>query len=435
MTRVIRGLLVGSVAAALIASFGASASAAEEPVAAPPTPSVLTSATNAMLRPAEVVAPLAKSQVPSGTNWFQTGFNNPPGGQDPMPVCSLRDPYTTVMVPMKMAIGFTARFDTTGQDVYQYPSQAAAESAWKSLSAKVASTCKGSGITTTPISGTPQALAVRTQGTGVVQYSVVQLIGDSIQLLTYYAQRSTIPSGVPEATRALAATLATRWADRENLVNTQDPILTKAQTDMLTVADIPASLPITAPTDGGWSTFYSYLPGTSPSNCNYRKQLISADQAFNIYFGGNGGPVVEPGSIGQSVYAYADAAAARVAWDQLSTTVLRCNQANPEPVSQTEPINRQSSGTSELSIDGVAGVWSRNLSTNPQTPGSSCTDSSGKVVDCGTWSSKSYQVYLLVGSTIQTVSYALSVDGVRNVPLDQVPVNQLAEELAQRWLQ
>jgi hypothetical protein len=145
--------------------------------------------------------------------------------------------------------------------------------------------------------------------------------------------------------------------------------------------------------------------------------------------------MIEPGSIGQSVYTYADAAAARVAWDQLSTKVLGCNQDKPEPLSQTEPINRDSCGTSELSIDGVAGVWSRNLYTNPQTPGSSCTDSSGKVVDCATWSSKSYQVYLLVGSTIQTVSYSVSVDGVRNVPLDQVPVNKLAEELAQRWLQ
>ena len=48
---------------------------------------------------------------------------------------------------------------------------------------------------------------------------------------------------------------------------------------------------------------------------------------------------------------------------------------------------------------------------------------------------KSYTLYLLVGDTIQSLGYSTGVAGLQQVKLDQLSVNVLAEELANRWVQ
>lgn len=421
------------------------ANAAEQPLASPPDSSSLVAATNSMLQPADVTGALTKgtSSSAGSVNWFTTGYNIPPGGQDPMPLCVYGTGYTALFVPMNMAIGYSARYGTTNQDVYQYPSTAAASAAWQKLASGIESKCKGtfteqgttSRITWAAVPGAgggPSGYAVASTG-GNSQYSVTHLVGDAIQVLTYGVTEKTLPSGAPVATRALAATLAERWANQTNASDTQSAMLTKAQTDMLSPADVPAALPITAPADGGWSGFSSYQPGSDPMTCNNQAKLPNADGMYSANFGGDGGPLSDPGAIVQYVYDYGTEASAQAAWAKLSNAVLKCNQSTLEPISQTESVNRQSSGTSELALDGVTGVWSRNLYTNPNTPGSYCTDSSGKKVDCDTWSTKGYSIYLLVDSTIQSVSYSATRDGVGNLPLNQLAVNELAEKLALRW--
>ena len=422
-----------------------SAQAAEQPLASPPDSSSLVAATNSMLQPADVTGALTKgtSSSAGSINWFTTGYNIPPGGQDPMPLCVYGTGYAALFVPTDMAIGYSARYGTTNQDVYQYPSAAAASAAWQKLASGIESKCKGtfteqgttSRITWAAVPGAgdgSSGYAVSSTGANS-QYSVTHLVGDAIQVLTYGVTEKTLPSGAPVATRALAASLAERWANQANASDTQSVMLTKAQTDMLSPADVPEALPITSPADGGWSGFSSYQPGTSPMTCNNRAKLPSADGMYSANFGGDGGPLSQPGAIVQYVYDYGTETSAQAAWTKLSNAVRACNQETVEPISQTESVNRQSSGSSELAFDGVAGVWSRNLYTNPNTPGSYCTDSSGKKVDCDTWSTKGYSIYLLVDSTIQSVSYSVTRDGVGNLPLDQLAVNGLAEKLAMRW--
>jgi hypothetical protein len=422
-----------------------SAHAVEQPLANPPESSSLVAATNSMLQPNDVVGALTKGTSSSAgqINWFTSGYNIPPGGQDPMPICVYGSGYTALFVPMNMAIGYSANFGTTGQDIYQYPSAQAANAAWTKLSTGIEKNCRGSfteagstsRITWASVPGAaggPAGYAVASTGSRA-QYTVTNLVGDAIQVLTYSITEKTLPSGAPLATRALAVSLAQRWADRANAVNNQSETLTKAETDMLNLGDVPASLPVTTPADGGWSGFSSYQPGSDPDTCNYQAKLPKAESMYSVNFGGNGGPLSQPGAISQSVYDYGTNQSAQSAWAKLRSVVLGCNDTDADPISQTEPVNRRSSGVSELSFDGVAGVWSRTLNTNPNSPGSYCTDSSGKRVDCDTWSSKTYRIYLLVGTTIQSVTYYVTKDGVGNVPLDQVPVNALAEQLATRW--
>ena len=53
---------------------------------------------------------------------------------------------------------------------------------------------------------------------------------------------------------------------------------------------------------------------------------------------------------------------------------------------------------------------------------------------CEGFTAKDYMISLLVGNAIQTVTYYKTVDGIRDMPLDQAAVNAVAEQLAQRWV-
>jgi len=422
---VFRGIIAGVGVLALTIAPGVQA--AVTPVAPPPTSSALVSATNAMLRGSDVTGPLAKgSSGMSMADTLRTGYNAPPGGQDPMPVCAYGAQYTTVGIPLTLAVGFNAGFGAMSQDVYQYASDADAQRAWTTVTSQARSKCVGTftrGSTTVTLSttdvaglpGGPAGLGVLTNGKNA-QYSVLHLVGDSIQMLTYAINDGPIAGDVAPAASTLAASLASRWLARATLPTTQDAALTKAESSMLSAADIPANLPVTTPAQGGWSGFTSYLPGTAPIICNARYDIPEAAAAFSVSFGGNGGPLSLPGSLYQQVYSYPTQAAAQQAWTSLRAGVRTCHQKNPAPLSATESVTRQQSGTSALTFGGVPGVWSRSLDSNPPD-----------------WSMKSYTIHLLVGNTIQMLTYSTGNSRGGNVPLDQAAVNTLAENLASRW--
>lgn len=432
---------VGAGIAAMVV-LAAPVHAAEPPVAPPPTPGELVAGTNAMLQPGDVTGALAQGTATmSMPGIFRTGFNAPPGGQDPLPVCVVDNPYSTVSIPTTLAVGFSANVDTVRQDVYQYPSAAAAQRVWNALSDTVRSRCTGTvtlGKTTTTLTtsdvpglpGAPGGLGVLTNGSNA-QYSVLHLAGDSVQMVTYAIGDGPIASGVTQAANSLAATLATRWITRSELASTQNAEITKAESMMLTLTDVPASLPVTEPRQGGWSGFSAYLPGNEPMICNARAQIPAALSSFSSTLGGDGGPLSTPGSLVQYLDVYPTPAAAQTAWAALTAGVRTCKQRTVPALSQSESIDRRASGTSAMTLNGVPGVWSRTFSTNVTS--GTCTDADGAPAPCPSWSSKSYTIHLLVGSAIQTLTYYTTRDGVGNVPLDQAAVNTLAEDLAQRW--
>ena len=439
----LRPSLLTAVCVTALLALSSPAQAVQPPVAAPPSPAELVAATNALLQPGDVTGPLTGgTAVLSMSGTVRTGFNAPPGGQDPLPVCVYGNSYSTVSIPGTLAVGFTASTGTMNQDVYQYPSAAAAQRVWNSLSDNVRSRCTGSvtlGKSTETLStsnvgglpGAPSGIGVLTDGANA-QYSVLHLAGDSIQMLTYAIGDGPIAPGVAQAADALAATLAARWITRSARAVTQNPTLTQAESSMVTLADVPASLPVTEPQQGGWSSFTSYLPGIEPMICNTRVDIPSAAASFSAILGGDGGPLSTPGALVQNMDVYPDASSAQKAWAALSAGVRTCTQRSVPRLSQETSIDRRASGTSTLAIDGVPGVWSRTFSTNVTS--GTCSDARGVPGPCPSWSSKTYTIHLLVGSAIQSVSYATTRDGVRDVPLDQAAVNTLAEDLAQRWI-
>lgn len=411
-------------------------------IAAPPKPGELVEATNAMLRPSESTGTLADPANPAGS--FETGFINPPGGQDPLPVCVYGPDFVNVSIPLSGAIGYRSESRSVLQDVYQYASTSTAKRAWASLSALIPSKCNGShnlgdGFTTTLEFARVDGVIGGPKGWGVLasdtrsHYSVVLLVGDAIQMVTLLRERGPVSAKAIKATDALATTLATRWTARATAPLTQNAVLTRAETAMLTPADVPAALPIASPASGAWSDFNASTPGSSPDTCNERVELPSARQSFENELGGTGELFSKQGTLRHSVHVYADAAAARKAWRAVRSAVLACNQAKLPAISATEHVDRTSSGTSGLEIQAVPGVWTRSVQTYPVQPGSTCTTSTGAEVKCTASMTKSYTITLLVGNSIQSLTYGKVRDGVGNVKLDQLAVNVLAEQLAQRW--
>ncbi len=130
--------LIGSIAAAVVAAgvlaTAPMSSAAAPPIAAPPASSDLVAATNAMLS-FDLSAALSAGTGNDAS--FQTGFTNPPGGQDPLSVCRYSNSDKGVDVPDTMAVGYMARNGFVWQSVYQYPSAEAASRAWARLSTAV----------------------------------------------------------------------------------------------------------------------------------------------------------------------------------------------------------------------------------------------------------------------------------------------------------
>ncbi len=434
------------VAAFLAAALGAtiavatpSGAAPPSPVLPPPSADVVVSTSNAMMRPSDVPASLLPDEA------WSVSYLSPPGGQDPYPVC-VYSPRRSVDLPLDDAIGYSAGAYGLTQVVYAYASPASARAAWATVSRQVPAKCTGEftlgDSRTTVTSGRLAATATTRAGWWVrtdvdkaaagASYLTIRPVGDSVQMVLL----NNIPSNASRAQRAgvdsLSRTLAARLADAGTLPLTQDPLLTSAQRAMITPADTPAALPYTLPAKGGWSSFQSYAPGNGPWACG-GSELPAGTASFETGFGGNGGVVTEPGSWDQRIEVYPTAAAASAAWRKLSAAVLSCTGGGRGPLSPTKPASRQWSGTSALTFGGTAGVWSRELDTQPSAA-DSCTNSAGRPVACYEFSSKNYMIHLLMGTAIQTVTYYTSVEGVRDMPLDQAAVNAVAEQLAQRWV-
>lgn len=431
----VRVTLVGSAVAALLLAAAIPAGAIDDPVAQPPGPVAQVQATNVLLRPADLTGALAIGGV---TAPFETGFRIPPGGQDPLPVCVSGPQYTTVQVPAKDAIGYTASSGYVWQSAYQYASAAAAQRAWSQVSADISKSCRSAWhqgsqkVTNTSVrlpsaASSQQGWAVGSTGTQHL-YSALQLADDAIVMVSFVPDNAmmTSPAKAPSITasvkseiNALAGVLSQRWLQRSSAPLTQDPAITRAQTALLRPADLPATLPVTTPQRGGWSDVTADLPGYSPMTCNYRASIPKGTATYTASYGGDGGALLgEPGVAVQFVTTYASTALAQAAWARVRAAVLACNSPNPMTSASMQSANRDASGVSALTFGGVPGVWSRSLTIETDI----------RLVD------KSYSIHLLVGSAIQTVTYVTGRRGGGSVRLDQVAVNGLAQSLATRWV-
>lgn len=432
-------VLLSAAMGATIALAAPSGAAPPRPVLPPPSADTFVATSNAMLRPSDVPASLLPDEA------WSVSYMSPPGGQDPYPVC-ISSPRRSLDLPLADAMGYQSGAYGLTQVVYAYASPASAQAAWATVNRQVPAKCSVEFMLgdspTTVTSGRLAATAtspagwwVRTDVAGAAagaSYLTVRPVGDSIQMVLL----NNIPRNATLRQRAgvdaLSRTLAVRLAGAATLPLTQDPLLTSAQRAMVTSADVPASLPYTLPANGGWSMFQSYAPGNGPWTCG-AANLPVGTASFESGFGGDGGVLSEPGSWDQRLEVYPTASAANAAWRKLTKTVLSCTGGGRGPLSATKPASRQWSGTSQLTFDGTAGVWSRELDSQPSA-GSTCTDSTGRKVACDEFTSKNYTIHLLTGTAIQSVTYYTSVDGIRDMPLDQAAVNAVAEQLATRWV-
>jgi hypothetical protein len=428
--------LIAGVLVTTVAWASPAGAAQPPPVQPPPSTQELVTTTNAMMQPSDVPAALQSKEA------WSVSYSIPPGGQDPTPVC-IYGPVGSVSLSQRGATGYHAGTFDLDQQVYRYSSAERARAAWSDVDAKTRARCRGSwtdeGRTTTlttgrldsPVGG-PAGWWIRSDvsgGTG--SYVTVMPVGDSIQTLRLLSATKAVPAPSRRAMNQLAVTLAARYAEASALPLTQDALLTTAERTMLTPADVPAELPYTLPANGGWSSFSSMTAGESPWVCS-DDTVPAGVSTFDVDLGGWGDVTAVPGSVSQQIQVYASPAAAQAAWQALRSAALACTGGSDRPLSQTKAQTRQEAGTSALSFDGTPGIWTREIDTYPDT--GTCTTSSGRKVACDSFSTRSYVIHLLVGTAIQSVTYYLSVDGIRIPPLDQLPVNVLAESLAQRWM-
>ena len=428
MSRLARGSVsivgVGAVLAMAL-GMGVPATAASAPPVAPaPAPTSLVHAVNAMIQVTFddqlLVGPAAKAT-------FQNGFIVPPGGQDPFPVCVHATGYRVVAVPDTLAVGYFAESGNIHQSVYDYPTAEAGQKAWQRLSSAIARKCRGtwtdeSGTSTVertrlPAEGSAGAgWSVTTRTPYNVLHVAVRPVDGDILMLAYAKQSPTIKAAVPARVDALSTRLATQWAGRATAPADEDALTTWVVPAMLQSDDVPATLPVTSPEDGGWSGFTSSAPGNGPTSCRANGQ--GGSWSFWSTRGGWGDVTAEPGALSQNVEVYQSDDAARQAWRKLRAATLRCGASPASGVSRANAADRTSSGVSALAYAGVPGVWLREFSTYPESG----------------FSTNHYSVSLLVGNTIQQVSYYESREKLGQIPLDQAAVNQLASTLADRWV-
>lgn len=416
----------------LSVTVAVSPASAQERLAEPPAADALVEATNAMVRPADLAAPLLVG-VPSKDRQFNTGYFNPPGGQDPLPVCVSGPSYKTVSIPRDDAVGYLASYGRVNQYEYEYPSAARAQQAWAELSKQVSSKCNGSfteqGVQTVNkatrvagVPGGPQGWAVANSG-NLNAFSAVHLIGDTIQMVAYNGGQGVVPAKSRTAMAKLATTLAGRWADRGTLAVTQDATLTKAERTMVQPSDVPAALSLASGADGGWSSYQGSVPAYGPEVfCKGEAKLPKGTQTFEsvLFSGGDVLGVIGKGWVSQRVEAYASAALAQQAWVRVTEAVAKCTQNATKPISTKKDFERLTNGVSTVAVNGVPGVWVSGLDTYP-------------TIDKG-YTNGTYSVYLLAGDSIQEVTYGITQKGVGEVAIDQGAVGSMAGVLADRWV-
>lgn len=448
-----RFLTIAALAVALGTPSGTAQAQPGRELPAPPSPASLVAMSNAMLRSTDVPAVL-----PSGPTEIASMI--PTGGQDPLPICLAAGRYNPVTPVATGAIGYQSTIEATTrsgrqgraltQVVYQYGSEAIARAYWDLTSSQVLTSCPGTrrtgGLTSTvqasrwapdQVTSPVSVSTVSRNSTGAIDSSwfvTVSLVGDTIQLLVLsnVGKASTLDERT--AAETLTVTLAGRLHERSGLPVTQDPLLTAAQSSMLTTADIPSTLPVTEPADGGWYLFDAARTSAwAPGLCfGSEGALPKGTPTFTVSIGGEGDVFSIPGLLSQSSIVYGSAARARAAWAAYTAAAAKCSQQLNRPLSSPKTVQRVANGVSALAIDGVPGVWVRTLDTYLSSDGS--CEASGATARCDAFTQRTYSIALLVGNSIQVVAYVTATTGIRVVPLDQAAVNAVAETLAGRWM-
>lgn len=427
MTRTLTArVVIGAAAAALVIGAGAAgASAANTAYADPPSTEVLTQTTNAMLQPADVPAALGGGQD------LSTGYNIPPGGQDPMPLCYGKG-NMRLIPSLTNAIGYSNKSGQVTEEVYVYPSIAAAQDAWNQLDSAIASKCSftaSSGstkITSSQGSWSNADQAGRwvnvnnTQKDNPSMYSVVGPVDNAIVITRFQGKNGLKATTADQrsAVDALAGVLIPRYADRESLASVQPALVTNAQNAMLRPGDAPAELPLLQPSAGAWSNFDAQLPSDKPFNtCDPNTPLVpSGTGEFNVGFGGGGDVFMQTGMLYQRAFTYASAEAAEAAWTVLAKNVKRCTNSYGTLFSDGGNYRTTNGSTT---IAGAPALWVRSIDSQKW-------DKDGFV-------NKSYMVYTMNGDVIVGVQYGKSKYGMKNFPIDEAAVRSLAATAAAQW--
>lgn len=419
-------VVIGAAAAALVMGAGAgSAFAADPAYADPPSPAVLTQTTNAMLQPGDVPAALG------GGGALNSGYVIPPGGQDPTPLC-YGDWPRRVLPSLTNAIGYSNSSGQVTEEAYVYPSAEAAQAAWATLDAQIVAKCAfkessdGTTITSTQgrwASGNQMGRWVNmnnTQKDNPSMYSVVGPVDNAIVITRFQGKKGLKATTAAQrgAVSDLFGVLSARYADRDGLEQLQPELVSKAQQAMLMPSDVPASLPLLAPGDGGWSNVTAQVPSSKPFNfCNTDKPLLpNGTGAFEVNFGGGGDVFITTGMVYERAFTFDSAEQAQAAWDVLTKNVQGCNDSFGKLYAKGGN-RRTTNGTT--SIGDLPGLWVRN-------------------VDSESWSgnnfvSRTYQVYTMQGDVIVGVQYGVSKKGLKPVPLDEAAVEGLAATAIAKW--
>lgn len=241
-------------------------------------------------------------------------------------------------------------------------------------------------------------------------------------MLSYVGEDKVVAPRVRPAINRLAGELAGRWVTRSELATTQNPAVTRAESSMLQQSDVPTGLTVATPAQGGWSSFFSYLPGNDfDLFCQRRTTFDPAAQSFGSVIGGTGDVFgfVGRGNIYQQLQVFASAAEAQQVWQRLNGAVRGCSQNPTGSVPKNEDFSRFTNGSTPDPINGTPAVWTRQLQTYVSE----------------NLSVNTYTVYALAENAIQILTYSVTNRGLRQVPINQPAVNGLAQQLADRWVQ
>lgn len=422
---VIRLGLISAITASI--ALGAPAVASITPQAPAPSSDVLRQTTTAMLQPGDVPARLG------GPGAQNVGYYIPPGGQDPYPICQ-GDTRREVLPDLAMAVGYFSSVGQVTQSIYAYPTPTAAQESWRKLQREVARGCEytrnvdSSLIRVTngrasAISGL-WTLTSTTGSNASGEYTQVAVVDDSLVAVRFNSDAAPTTAAQRQAVGTLMQSLVSRYSERAEPAGTQSTSLSIAEVAMLNPADMPSALPIRSPEDGAWSSFSANLPGQAAFNqCNAQKDLMPAGSgSYSATFGDDGGPVLTDGFAWQQVFTFDDAAAADAAWSTLSTRLRDCNERYGKLYNLTKPARQGKVGISAITVDGTPGLYYRYF----ETQGSDDKEFR--------WSTRTYQLFLKDGNVISSLTYGLSLDGIKPVTLDEPAVNQLAVELIDRFV-
>lgn len=399
---------------------------AADPQAAPPSPEVASQTTNAMLQPGDVPAVLGSA------TGIDTGYDIPPGGQDPFPICYEPGEFS-VLPSLTDAIGYTSRADQVTEEIYVYPSAESAQAAWNVLDRQISRKCTFVDVKGKNRVRSRQGALADGSGRWVRMdltypdspafYSAVGLVDNGIVILRFQGKKGLTQTTADQraATDALFAELARRYANRANLGQVQPAAVTSAQQALLQPADIPAALPIQQPANGAWANQRAKLPGEWPFNpCAPNKDLLPTGSGYSSQSLGSSGDVfVKTGLVYQQVLSYESAESAQAAWNRLNRTIKDCNETVGKLYAKG---GNRKTVTGSVDVNGMPGLSIRTTGTENYGRGNSFV-------------TQSYTVFTISGDTILSVNYARSMMGMKRFTINEAAVRDLTATAAGKWSQ